>query len=144
MLRFLSLLLALPGLAFAPAPLPRHGGGNEAEVKGLQGAWLLVSEVSEGVKTGEVAAKFEWVIEGRNVRNLVRGHELFSTTFRIHAGRPPALDLMERDGSVAARGVYALEGDKLTIAFALDGGARPGDFLPSEGKVVRVYRREKR
>jgi uncharacterized protein (TIGR03067 family) len=137
-------LLAVLCLAFAPAPVPRHWCDAAGEIRKLQGTWVLEREDLDGKQTEEVPAKIEWLIEGESVRNLVRGQELYRTTFRVSAGHPMAFDLMERDGSVASRGIYALEGDKLTIAFALEGGSRPRDFRPAEGKVVRVYHRVKR
>jgi hypothetical protein len=51
---------------------------------------------------------------------------------------------MERDGTVATRAIYALWGNTLTIAFNLDGRTRPTDFQSGDGKVVRIYHRDRR
>jgi uncharacterized protein (TIGR03067 family) len=138
--------LLVASLLFCPAPAIGQGQavGVEEEVKKLQGTWRLVSEVNDGVRSENVPGKFEWVIKGQGVRDMVRGRELFGTTFRVSTERGRrAFDLMERDGTVATRAIYSVRGNTLTIAFKLDGRTRPTDFWSGEGSVVRIYHRDR-
>jgi hypothetical protein len=99
------------GLLFCSFPAYGQGQavGAREEFKKLQGTWRLVSEINDGVRAENVPGKFEWVIRAQEVRDMVRGRELFSTTFHVYTERGrQAFDLMERDGTVATRAIYAL------------------------------------
>jgi uncharacterized protein (TIGR03066 family) len=130
-----------------PAP---PGGEKVAPIDAqtLQGTWELVSEVIDGKKTDLAGPRAEWVFRDDRVTDRLGGKELFRTGYRLlPSSDPKGFDLMERDGKrVANAAIYTLEGDTFTIAFFReDGKGRPKDFKsePGDGKVVRVYQRQR-
>jgi uncharacterized protein (TIGR03067 family) len=137
------LLLAVPCLAFAPAPFPKHGDRSN-DVRQLQGTWMLESE-NLGDK----------VLPAREYRAVFSGRKLFlgGARWEITASnadaRPKAMDLRT---STAKEGqylllnvIYSLEGDTLKICYdSANWRTRPKDWsLKGTYHHLRVLKRKK-
>jgi uncharacterized protein (TIGR03067 family) len=95
MRRVLPLLAAMLALAFAPAPFPKRQAADAgaADLKTMQGAWVLVCELKNG-RREEMTRECVWLIEGDRIRAFLDGKE-GSTSFIKLDGRskPRSIDL---------------------------------------------------
>jgi uncharacterized protein (TIGR03067 family) len=123
----LTLALALPSLAFAPAPFPK--AERRLEAGGLEGLWQ----------------------RGQDRMLVTPTRMVFLTGFRAEyelrldrSARPPAYDLRGAKGNYAEgtefRGIFKVEGDVLTTCYRAGAGPRPAAFDPKAGNF-EVYAR---
>jgi uncharacterized protein (TIGR03067 family) len=74
---------------------------------------------------------------------------LFDSTFNLDATKTPKqIDMIGTEGQLrgkVAQGIYALEGDVLTICYTMPGGARPTAFesKPGSGSTLVIWKRSK-
>jgi uncharacterized protein (TIGR03067 family) len=141
-----AIAAVVASLAFAPAPLPRRerASTSAAELRRLQGDWVRVSLTVDGRPIGHTRGAA-----------TVRGDRMFFTqtdeVFAIAldaAAWPPRLDF-ERLSAVSEgappqyRGIYRLEGDKLTLCLREGKDPRPPARFDETGDRVclEVYLR---
>jgi uncharacterized protein (TIGR03067 family) len=122
------LLLAVVCLAFAPAPFPKKE--RQAPVAPLEGLW----EGGSGPKSSQ------WLVKITGTQMIYRPGAPNQTACNLVVHRkatPPAYDISA--GGTKWRGIFRLEGDKLTLCYR-HGDNRPTNF-DLGGQVVEVYQR---
>jgi uncharacterized protein (TIGR03067 family) len=130
-------------LALLVCWLPPARGDEKGEVARLQGTWRPVDLERRG---DPGAAAFRpaacVVIKGNTLRFQVGERVLQELHFTLGPARAPrAIDLVSASGPTKGktlRGIYRLEGDRLTLCWPLDGDAkRPAGFgAEAAGDVV--------
>jgi uncharacterized protein (TIGR03067 family) len=126
-------------------PAPAAGGGPATE---LEGEWTMVSGTSDGSPLQR-----RMVTTGRRVTRGDLTTVLFGTwvymrmRFTLLADRSPrAIDYVVVEGTgdgQLQRGIYGLDGDRLTLCVAPPGQERPADFSSrkGDGRLLTVWRR---
>jgi uncharacterized protein (TIGR03067 family) len=149
MRRVLPLLAAILALAFAPAPFPKRQDAGAADLKTMQGAWVLVCELKNG-RREEMTRECVWLIEGDRIRASLDGKE-GSTSFIKLDGRskPRSIDLRtQRDQASHLPGIYVLERDLLNVCLGDPNDLRklrPRDLSGfGQSRGVWVFKRKKR
>ena len=121
-------------------PLLNGADDQSGELAKLQGDWVVVL-TPEIERQGVYDAPHALSIKGDQwiVMNDVGE---FKSTIAIDASKSPKTIDQSRNGR-KRRGIYKLEGDTLTICFAVD--ERPADFtVRTDSKsVVTIYKRRK-
>lgn len=136
----LSVLLVVVGAA---------GGDPAAELKALEGTWSPV-DFKIGGKSGvpESIKDFKLTIAG-GTYSLAAGKETDKGTLKLDdKATPKGMDVVGTDGpskGKTVRAIYKLDGDKLTICYALDGKDRPTAFESTKenGWLLATYQRGK-
>jgi uncharacterized protein (TIGR03067 family) len=122
----------------------------EAEKK-LQGSWLAAKAEREGKGADDVVGHRLFFTGSRFQIRSNDGKPLYAGTFRVQPGtKPPAIDFEHTEGALkgkAWKGIYALDGDTLTIcdnAPNLDKG-RPAAFEAGagSGSILITFKRTK-
>lgn len=152
MFRVLPALLLVPALALA-APVPKE---VKKERPTLDGTWELSSSESGGQKVAEKGQT--WQIDGEAL--VIRYGKAVASNVRYTLVAPKdggadAVDFVSRSdrGAVAGqpkgeivftqKGVYAVDGDTLTLCLNLRGEDRPAECKPGKGLVVYTFKRVK-
>jgi uncharacterized protein (TIGR03067 family) len=138
-------------MTFAAGLLVAAARGEDAdkpEAKKLLGTWVVVTCEKDGEKVPEK------VLQGEVVRFIIRAD---SITIKVEdeikseerytldpRAKPQAIDLTDKEGRIA-RGIYALDGEKLQICWTERGKTRPTEFAskPGSGFDLFVLKREK-
>jgi len=132
--------MRLMGLALATAIVSGSGvrGDDEkdqlsGDLKQLQGTWVSTSENNE---------ESRWVFEGKRVKSTVNTQDYISqVTLDPKATPHPTIDFKITEGpgesaDKTSKGIYKLEGDKLTICVTAPGqGSRPTEFKRVEDEA---------
>ncbi len=132
--------MRLLGIALAAAIVTGSGVRGEEEksalsgdLKRLQGTW---------VSTAENSQESRWVFEGKKANTTAAGRDyVCEVTLDPKATPHPTIDYLVIEGpdvspGKTSRGIYKLEGDKLTICVTLPGaGARPAEFKAVEEEI---------
>ena len=128
------------GIALATAIVTGPGvRGDEGksdlsgDLKRLQGTWVSASD--DGQET-------RWVFEGKKANTTAAGRDyVCEVTLDPKATPHPTIDFLVIEGpdvspGKTSRGIYKLEGDKLTICVTLPGdGTRPAEFKAVEEEI---------
>jgi len=130
------------GFASWPA-LARH----VEEVNALQGEWLFASlEVDGSAMPAAAIAQSRLLIDGDRFRTE-SPEATYDGVFTIDVDATPAhIDIEFVEGPEAGNwsyGLYALDGDRLTLCLGLAGSPRPGSFSTSAGSghaLERLHR----
>jgi uncharacterized protein (TIGR03067 family) len=121
----LAAILALGSGVLRLSAAPLDDKAKTDVVKALQGEWT--SEENAGLES-------KWNFEGDVVKTMVAGMDYSSRLTVDPEAKPhPTMDLMIEDGpedskGKTSKGIYKLEGDKLTICVSVPGKDRPKDF----------------
>jgi uncharacterized protein (TIGR03067 family) len=114
------------------------------EKEKLKGTWALVSMEAQGkpVPAADLKVVKYTFEEARFSYEDGRGGPKEGMYTLGSARSPKSIDLSQ-DGSLAARGIYKLEGDRLTLCLASPRGERPTEFTTKAGvsTVLVVFQR---
>ncbi len=123
----------------------------------IQGNWGAVSYVEDGQGAGEKVSADEspvrWDIKGDKLTMLadVEGASAKGSFKLDPAKKPKTIDITfpPAPGSKKDQvmlGIYELDGDTLTICYALDGGRRPKEFKSTAGSknILIVFKPRKK
>lgn len=124
-----AVLATIPALALAAR-------GDEAPLspalKSVQGVWVARDDA-------QVQAK--WIIKGESIHVNVNGEEYKGKVVVEADARPhPALTIEIKEGpgeakGKSAKGVYKVDGEKLTVNIGAPGHDRPADFNPDGSEI---------
>jgi uncharacterized protein (TIGR03067 family) len=127
-----TLLLAALALGFAPAPPPRSDR-SEADLKNMQGAWVLVTSTVDGKPASECERRL--VIQGNRMKCL-DDEGTYELALTLDATKSPRRFVIKgvRGAAVGSveRGIYSLEGDTLKFCSYRGGVTRPESFDASK------------
>jgi uncharacterized protein (TIGR03067 family) len=135
-------LLVLVAAGFAPAPPPRTSNGK-ADVKKMQGTWVVVGFTSDGRPLHENGGWRCWALAGERMR-LFRSERVASEgVWTLDATKRPRRWALKGRGWVC-QGIYSLAGDDLKLCTDGDGLPPPKAFDgPNRGKLLWVLKRQK-
>lgn len=109
-------------------------GDGDSHLANLQGNWTVVSMTVDGepMPVDELCQMRRLTIDGTTMTQQVGDFEVGSH-FRLDpAQSPKAIDVLTSDGTLINRGIYRLEGNRLTICEAGEAGPRPQQFTSTE------------
>ncbi len=116
---------------------------NEISVQdpAFQGEW----QIDEAIRLGEPDTKMvgtRRIIYGENCDLVAPDGKVSKGSFKTFGGQAPLkIDLIAAEGPIKGQsllGIYRIEGERLELAFALPGSARPTEFKSEKGSQV-VY-----
>ncbi|MEW6304319.1 MAG: TIGR03067 domain-containing protein [Verrucomicrobiota bacterium] len=121
------------------------------QIDHLQGVWSCVSATINGKVLPEETVKQLRLTLTRDRYQTEKGTEvLFDSGYTVEtSARPPRINIVGTEGALAgkeAQGIYALEGDTLTLCYTMPGKERPAGFESAAGSeaYLLVWKREKR
>jgi uncharacterized protein (TIGR03067 family) len=131
-----SILIVAVAAVLPIAALPGEKG--DADLKKLQGTWRIMRGEDQGkpVPPEKLQGNLVVIEKQTMIANDKDHKKVYVMTFKLDASRTPkALDMTITEGKdkgKTAKGIYALEGDDLKIAYSF-GVDRPKQFKTKEG-----------
>ena len=128
---------------------PKEDAGKK-DLEGMQGDWAAESMERDGMKLDpDDAQAFFRTVKGNSYTVHRYSKKISAGTFRLDATTTPkAIDFILSGPAKAKpiRGIYRLEGDKLTLCYPAPGQPRPREFSAKEGtgNTLAVWVREKK
>ena len=144
--------ILVAGLFAASVSLLGAADGKDSvkgDVKVLEGEWETVNVVQDGLEAGGGFRGGITVIKGETFADVLEGAPTGGGTVKFDdSKKPPTIDLTYTTGpgkGTKRLGVYAVNGDSLTIALAADRKDRPAkvESKPDSGVTLYEYRRKK-
>jgi uncharacterized protein (TIGR03067 family) len=128
-----------------------RGDDMKTELEKLAGVWTCVSATNNGKPiAAETVKQLRLTITSKGAYKTERGDVvLFDSTCRVNASRvPKQIDLIGTEGEnkgQAAQGIYAQDGEMLTICYTMPGKERPQQFESKAGSeaTLVVWKRRK-
>ena len=121
----------------------------EAELKKLQGTWLMAALEQEGVKKAGQGNGEQLKIDGESFGLWHDGHVEESGKIKLDpAKNPMEIDFEFRDGKRKGKtdlAIYAWDGANLKLCWVRDGDKHPTDFTtkPGDNRALLILNREK-
>lgn len=143
MKRYLFAFLVLA----AGAGAARSAVADDAEGGPLPGEWLLISIEVQGQTLPAPEGKGGSMVFAQDGKLILKdpGKPDKLGKYTLDADKNPKhIDLIESKDGKAMQGIYAVEGDKLKMAFSAEGskGKRPSDFKDEKVLIVHLKRRK--
>jgi uncharacterized protein (TIGR03067 family) len=121
---------------------------SQARASEIEGEWLMVSGIVDGVAMPESMVRFVKRVNEGNVTTVTAGPQtMLKAEFMLDgAAKPKAIDYRHLHGNhegKTQRGIYALKGRELTVLMGAPGGTRPAAFAakPPKGGTLTVWKR---
>jgi uncharacterized protein (TIGR03067 family) len=137
-------LIGLAALGFLVTTTSAQDSADD--LKKLEGAWKgHLREVDGKVLSKDDIDKtaFNVVIKGDTYKVYEAGAVVDEGTFKLDAGKKPRHIDVKTKNDVVLKGIYKIEGDKMTVCFAAPCVERPSDFKTKEGQRLMGYTRAK-
>ncbi len=142
--------LALICLIIVGLTLPTFAGGrNNRETKNalkkLQGNWKAVKAIQRGKTLPKVDSDVKLIISEDTFTLVLDGREM-PVNVRIQPrNNPKQIDFLRLRGGTYARGIYKMEGNRITLCWNNEGG-RPNRFQsPKNSRTfLAIFEREKK
>jgi uncharacterized protein (TIGR03067 family) len=139
------LLVSFTGLLLVGSRTPAE---DKKDAGGIDGKWELVASTADGkeAEPEELANRF-MVVKGDKATFLYKDKERAAAVVKLDASKSPKqIDSTYLDGpakGVTLKGIYKVEGDKLTICYGGFGKERPGEFASTAGSgaILTVLKR---
>jgi len=134
--RTLSAILCLVACSLATAPAQ----DTKKDIAALQGAWQVVDyKGPEEAFAKEFKSKGRVVFEGEKMTILIGDVKFGEATYKLDSAKKPKhIDVITTDDAGKDKivlGIYALDGDKLTMFSHDDEKLRPKDFTYKAGEA---------
>jgi uncharacterized protein (TIGR03067 family) len=120
---------------------------NGVTMRELDGVWNCESATISGKALDDaVARSLKLTLKGEQYKTERGNDALFDSTYSVDASaNPPHIDMMgigEQAGKIG-KGIYKLDGDRLTMCYTMPGRERPAAFECNEGSEAQllVWRR---
>jgi uncharacterized protein (TIGR03067 family) len=138
----------LGGAADGRVPQPDKKKGGKLEAAKLAGTWSFVSATKDGEKLPADSLKDLKFVVAKDEMTLKTPDGDFKFSYKIDSAATPAsIDLEITDGPVGkgskSKGIVALDGDTLKLAYHAMDGDRPKDFDAKKGSGVHSYTMKK-
>jgi uncharacterized protein (TIGR03067 family) len=121
-----------------PAPGPRA----EAELKRLEGTWVVTSRVFNGTPQVEPRGGTRMVIHGATYALQAAGETFVKGALQVDPAKSPgALDLSPESGPDKGRTllcIYETDGGTLRYCYPGSGGFRPSEFTAERGSNLEL------
>jgi uncharacterized protein (TIGR03067 family) len=146
-----ALVPAAVGLLAAASADDTRDEAVKKELKRLEGTWVVVSVVFDGLPSPpEEALKDQAIVrKGEKETTTLKGKETGKGTVKVDPTKKPAeidytFDGGPNDGKTL-RGIYKVEGDTMTVCYGPLGKDRPTEFESKKGSGVGlvVHKRQK-
>jgi uncharacterized protein (TIGR03067 family) len=142
------LLVIVSSLLFTVA---NRGNVMGQDLEKLAGVWTCVSAINDGKPIPEgTVQQLRLTLTKEGGYKTERGADvLFDSTCKLDPAKTPKqIDMIGTEGDLkgkAAQGIYALNGDQLTICYAMPGKERPKEFesKPGSAATLLVWKRGK-
>jgi len=115
---------------------------KNATPAGLEGTWAPIAASVSGKEliVAELRVKY-LVLDGHDYNIVDRSNQVVDRGEYLvnDSARPWTIDIVGRDGPNAGRSmlaIFELTGDRLTVCYNLESGARPGDMQPENGQMM--------
>lgn len=124
-------------------------GGDDPDVKALQGTWLPASAEMSGQAFPEPVRKTMKLVIDADKYTVTVGEQLDKGTTKVDSTKSPkVMDIVGTDGPNKGKtilAIYELKEDTLRICYDLSGKARPSEFKTEAEKPLFLvtYKREK-
>ena len=123
----------------------------QSDADKLAGAWTCKSAINDGKPLAEeIVRELRLTLTKDGGYKTERGKQvLFDSTYKLDGSqKPKQIDMIGTEGEnrgKTAQGIYALDGDTLTMCYTMPGGELPKEFEIKQGSkaTLVVWKRAK-
>lgn len=117
------------------------------DLKKMEGAWKTLLHEANGKPTpkdevDKTAGKL--IVKGAKYKVYFGDTFVDEGTITLNAAKTPREIDVKTSKDEVMKGIYKIEGDKMTVCFAQPGGERPAAFKTKEGQMLLGYERMKK
>src|SRR6476620_3769727 len=123
---------------------------KDAELKALEGAWVLDAATADGMDHTDLFAGMKLILKG-NEYTIKFAENSDKGTFTLDPDKSPKwIDIKTGEKGpfkgLTLPGIYKIEGEKLVVCLQADGKKRPAEFDAKQKtrNMLLTYKREKK